>query len=239
MTTIRTTLLAMTAAILFVASCSGTTPPPAPPSPAQVSVTTPDEAVARVMLTEKRLIGIAPYDAVAVGQASWFKVEPASGVGAFVVTVRIGWGDCASGCIDEHRWQYAVTPAGAVSVISQIGAAVPDSAWPGAAVAGRSGIGGTATAGPVCPVQKNPPDPGCAPRPVAGAIVLIRDASGVQVAGVTTGADGSFFVELPAGRYVVEPQSVTGLMGTPGPQNVSVLAGGAATIQLDYETGIR
>ncbi|HET8571999.1 MAG TPA: hypothetical protein VFN14_08925, partial [Candidatus Limnocylindria bacterium] len=33
-----------------------------------------------------------------------------------------------------------------------------------------------AVAGPVCPVETQPPDPGCTPRPVAGATVLVTPA---------------------------------------------------------------
>jgi hypothetical protein len=76
-----------------------------------------------------------------------------------------------------------------------------------------TGIRGTATAGPVCPVEKIPPDPSCAPRPVA-AVLVFRDPSGSEIARGTTAADGTFFVDLRPGVYTVEPQAVTGLMGT-------------------------
>lgn len=108
-----------------------------------------------------------------------------------------------------------------------------------AAAAGRTGIGGTATAGPVCPVEKVPPDPACAPHPVAGAVLVIRDASGSEVARVTTGADGAFLAELRPGGYAVEPQPADGLMGTPGPQSVTVNQGVMSTIKVVYDTGIR
>src|SRR3954465_4071633 len=75
------------------------------------------------------------------------------------------------------------------------------------------GIGGSATAGPTCPVEKVPADPACAPRPVRGAVLVVRDGSGVEVARATTGADGTFFVALGPGSYVVAPQPVEGLMG--------------------------
>ena len=133
---------------------------------------------------------------------------------------------------------YAPTP-GAVSVVSEGGPPVPADAWPSPIDAGRTGIGGTAVAGPVCPVERVPPDPACAPRPVANATVVIRDGGGSEVARVVTAADGSFFVELPAGDYVVEPQPVEGLMGTAGTQDVEIVAGAMTTIQLDYDTGIR
>ena len=35
-----------------------------------------------------------------------------------------------------------------------------------------------AMAGPVCPVESDPPDPSCAPRPVAGAPVVVTPADG-------------------------------------------------------------
>jgi hypothetical protein len=240
MTKHSTTLFAAVLIVLAVsvAGCAGAATD-ASPTPDPVLVTTPEQAVARVTLTDKRLAGIAPLDPALVGQADWYQVAPASGVGAFVVTVRIGWGDCESGCIDEHRWQYAVSPTGVVSVVSETGAIVPDAAWPGTIAAGRTGVGGTATSGPVCPVEKNPPDPNCAPRPVAGAVLLVRDASGAQVARTTTGADGSFFIALAPGGYVLEPQPVAGLMGTAGSQTVTVNDGVASTIQVSYDTGIR
>ena len=102
-----------------------------------------------------------------------------------------------------------------------------------------TGIGGVVTAGPVCPVEKNPPDPACAPRPVGGAILVIRDAAGTEVARATTAADGTYFTELPGGVYVVMPQPAKGLLGTPGPQSVTVADGATATLDVSYDTGIR
>jgi hypothetical protein len=247
MTTIRSVLFAVCAVALLTVACSGaaTSPSPVPtttptPTPAVPGpVTTPEQALARVVMTEPRLTGIMPLNPDAIGQASWYEVAPASGVGAFVVTVRIGWGDCPAGCINEHRWVYAVAPDGTVSVVSETGDPVPDEAWPGGAAVGPTGIRGRALAGPICPVEKVPPDPACAPRPVVGAVVVVRDASGVEVARTTTGADGSYLVAVAAGRYVVESKPVTGLMGTPGAQTVTVNDGVAATVDLAYDTGIR
>lgn len=238
MTNIRTRLLASAVAILITAGCAGARTD-ASPTPAPASVTSPEGAIARVMTAEPRLASITARNAAAVGQASWFEVARPGGAGAFVVTVRVGWGDCEAGCIDEHRWQYAVEPDGHVSVVNEVGPAVPEAAWPASAAMRGTGIGGRATAGPVCPVERNPPDPGCAARPVAGAVLVIRDATGTQLARVTTGADGTFFMSLPPGDYVVEPQPANGLMGTAGPQNVKVSDGAVSAIQVDYDTGIR
>ena len=103
----------------------------------------------------------------------------------------------------------------------------------------KTGIGGVATAGPVCPVEKNPPDPACAPRPVEGATLAFSDAAGKEVARTTTAADGTFFAELPAGTYVVTPQPAKGLLGTPAPQSVTVMDGAIVRLDIAYDTGIR
>jgi hypothetical protein len=102
-----------------------------------------------------------------------------------------------------------------------------------------TGISGTATAGPVCPVERNPPDPSCAPRPVVGATIVIRDGSGAQVAVAISKADGTYFVALPPGAYVVDPQPVQGLMGTAAQQQATVTTGSITDVPLDYDTGIR
>jgi hypothetical protein len=217
-------------------SASGTDPGP---SPTPGRVTTATEARARVVAYEPRLAGIQPFDSGLVGQANWYTVQPASGVGAFVVTVRVGWGDCEAGCIDEHSWVYAIAPDGTLSDVSESGSAVPADAWPSPAGAGKTGISGVVLAGPVCPVEREPPDPACAPRPVAGATLVIRDASRGEVARAVTGSDGSFLVEVPPGDYQVEPQPMEGFMGGAQAQAVTVLDGAMATIQLDYDTGIR
>jgi hypothetical protein len=102
-----------------------------------------------------------------------------------------------------------------------------------------TGIGGTATAGPVCPVEKNPPDPNCAPRPVAGATIVVRDGSGSQVAVAISGSDGRYFASLPPGDYVLDPQPVQGLLGTAPKQPATVVAGTITEVPLEYDTGIR
>ena len=113
------------------------------------------------------------------------------------------------------------------------------SAVPSATAAAGTGIRGVATAGPVCPVERVPPDPACAPRPVAGAVVLIRDASGAEVGRATTAPDGTFAVDVGPGKYLVEPQPAKGLMGGAESQTVTVVDGVATMVELGYDTGIR
>jgi hypothetical protein len=225
-------------AVLFAACSSSASGTRTAPTPGPATVTTPAQAIARVIAAEPRFRGIQPFDTGLIGQASWYTVEPASGVGAFVVTIRVGWGDCQAGCIEEHGWVFAVRPDGTVVALSETGSPVPAGAWP-EIDAGATGIQGLAVAGPVCPVETVPPDPDCAARPVAGAMIVIRDAGGSEVARVEAGADGSFFVALAAGDYTVEPQAVEGLLGTAELQAVTVVDGSAAAVELEYDTGIR
>ena len=100
-------------------------------------------------------------------------------------------------------------------------------------------ISGMALAGPVCPVETNPPDPACAPRPVVGAMVHAVSESGDRVE-VTTGPDGRFSFDVAAGRrYQIVAQPFEGLMGTPEPLEVEAASGSVDVGVLLYDTGIR
>jgi hypothetical protein len=186
-------------------------------------------AAARLALAQQeRFAGIGPLDSNLIGQAAWYEVADAAD--GWQVVVRIGWGDCEAGCINEHRWTYSVGRDGSVELTAEAGEPLPDA----------TGVRGTVSAGPTCPVQRDPPDPACAERPVAGAVLVVSDASGTEVKRVTSAADGSFSVELAPGAYRVTAQPVDGLMGTPAPIDVQVEAGQPMTeLQVSYDTGIR
>lgn len=238
-------LIALVAVMALVAACGGAaSSPAASPSPSASgapiggTVDTPEEALAAVIAKEPRFAGIGPYQADLIGQSAWYKVTPASGVGAFVVEIRLGWGDCQAGCIDEHSWLFAVLPDGTVNLQSETGSPVPPEEWPTPVGAGGTGIDGMAVAGPTCPVE-TVDDPACAPRPVAGATIVVLDGSGTEVARTTTGVDGAFFISVAAGDYTVRTEAVDGLMGTPDPTAVTVSEGDAVRLQLGYDTGIR
>lgn len=240
MTNRRLPLAVILATLLFsLAACSGGGSPSPSAAPTPGPVTTPEEAVAAVIAREPRLTGIGPLDQNLIGQSSWYEVQPASGVGAFLVKIRVGWGDCPAGCINEHTWIYAVQPDGSAVVQSEAGDVVPAEAWPSPGGSAQTGLVITANAGPVCPVETVPPDPACAPRPVVGAVVKIRDADGSEISSVALDASGAAFVALPPGEYTVEPQPVDGILGTAEPVEVMVVQGAAIPIPLTYDTGIR
>ena len=98
-----------------------------------------------------------------------------------------------------------------------------------------------AMAGPVCPVESDPPDPSCAPRPVAGAPVVVTPADGSDevVAQGETDADGRLTLAVPLGDYLVSAGEVEGLVAAPEPVVVSVLANLTTEVPVAYDTGIR
>lgn len=115
-----------------------------------------------------------------------------------------------------------------------VGCTAP-SAGPAYTAAGR------AVAGPTCPVEPASPVPGqCDPRPVAGAVLVITDATGHEVTRVTTGADGAWTASLGSGRYTLTPQPVAGLLGVARAITFDIpLRPGVAALDVEYETGIR
>jgi hypothetical protein len=234
---------------ISVAACAGASAPSGSPgaSPAPSvggPVTTPEDAVARVIAQEPRFAGITARDPDMIGQASWYEVAPASGVGAFVVTIRVGWGDCPSGCIEEHTWVYAVAPDGTVTLQSEGGNAVPSDAWPapgagGGGAAGQgTGLHFTAVAGPTCPVEQ-PGDPACAPKPVPNVPLVVMDGSGNVMDKLVLNAGGTGVITLDAGDYIIRAEGVEGFMSGPEAQRVTVVDGRVTEVLLTFDTGIR
>ncbi len=101
-------------------------------------------------------------------------------------------------------------------------------------------ISGTVVAGPQCPVQQHPPQPGCEAKPVGDAAIIITSHSfgGVPVP-IVTDRNGGFFIALEPGEYVVTAQALPEYLGTPEPVTVTVRPGAEEKVELHYDTGIR
>jgi hypothetical protein len=113
--------------------------------------------------------------------------------------------------------------------------------YPSAAGGGPPSVIGTVTAGPVCPVEKSPPDPSCAPRPVAGALIVATNADGSEVGRATSAADGSYqMVVGETGTLQITGSPVAGLLGAPAPVSVTLeTPSDVGRADLVYDTGIR
>lgn len=118
----------------------------------------------------------------------------------------------------------------------------PASGTPGQRTSGPVGVLEIHTvAGPTCPVERQPPDPACQPRPVSGARVVVTPGDGREIAvgQGTTDDRGVLVLEMAAGQYLVGASPAEGLFGAPQSVPANVIAGRTTSVLLAYETGIR
>jgi hypothetical protein len=66
----------------------------------------------------------------------------------------------------------------------------------------------------------------------------VLDASGTEIARLTTDATGGFGLSMPAGTYRLVADPIQGAMRAPAPIVVEV-GNAIATVDLGYDTGIR
>ena len=198
-------------------------------------VSSPAQAAALVFASNPLFAQIRPTNRDVAGQSASYTAS-ASGNG-FAVSVTLGSGDCLAGCINSHTWNYSVSAAGDVGLVSESGDVV-EVATPTPS-AEKAQVTISLVAGPVCPVERNSPDPGCAPRPVVGAQVVVRDPNGAQVASAAADQSGQVVFELPTGAYYAEASAANGLMGQPEPAAFSIVGGSTAGFSMEYDTGIR
>jgi hypothetical protein len=99
----------------------------------------------------------------------------------------------------------------------------------------NSGIQGSVRAGPTCPVeQENSP---CPDRPVAGAEVTAKTASGEEAGKTTADEEGRFSLRLEPGSYDVTASSPS-VMGC-DTQRVDVIESHYTPVRITCDTGIR
>jgi len=198
-------------------------------------VTSAAQAAALVLASNPLFAQVRPANPGVAGQSAWYTASEAGD--GFSVSVTLGSGDCLAGCINSHTWNYSVYASGGVELVSESGddveVAIPT---PGA---GLAQVTISLVAGPVCPVEQNPPNPSCTPRPVDGAQIIVRDPSGAQVASATVDQSGEVTFELPTGAYYAEASGANGMMRQPEPAAFSVVGGSTMSFSMEYDTGIR
>jgi hypothetical protein len=104
--------------------------------------------------------------------------------------------------------------------------------------AADSGIKGKTVLSPTCPVEH--PDRSCPEAGIVAQIEVRRATDSSTVAETTSGADGSFTLDLPAGDYVVVAE-VSGGVPTPQTQRVPVTVQPQrfGEIVITFDSGIR
>jgi hypothetical protein len=212
------------------------TPVPSPvPTGTTVTVGSPAQAAALVFASDPRWAQMTPLRPDMVGQSSWYEASE-TGDG-FTVNITVGQGDCMAGCIEHHTWSYRVDRAGVVELTGEDGDAVD--VVPGAGGDGPAQVIFQLSAGPTCPVERDPPDPGCAPRPVVGAEIVVYTAVGSEAARGTSDDEGMVTLDIPAGAYYADASSSDQAMGTPESQAFAVVGGDQISLLFSYDTGIR
>jgi hypothetical protein len=207
------------------------------PSPGSGRVETAEAAVDAIRARVPLFDGIGPRDPELIGQAATWEAEATDA--GWRVTFQVGWGDCQAGCIDRHTWTWDVAADGTVAFVAEDGSPLDDATLAALLAASTAtGIAGRATGGPTCPVE-TPGDPSCAPRPVAGATLEVRNSTADVVATVATDGSGWYRIALTPGSYTLEPGPAEGFMSGPAPQPFTVNEGPETRLDLAYDTGIR
>ena len=103
---------------------------------------------------------------------------------------------------------------------------------------------GKVSIGPLCPVERNPPDPNCLPTAATYAAHPLE----VYTAGRTTAVaelspvppDGAYSLSLPAGEYIVDLKLRNPGIGSSSlPADITISPGKATALDITIDTGIR
>ena len=104
-------------------------------------------------------------------------------------------------------------------------------------------LSGTVSIGPLCPVERIPPDPGCQPTLEtykAWPVAVWTSGKKTKIEQIAVAADGTFRVELSPGSYVVDAENPRSGIGRSNlPANVAIKAGETTTLNVNFDTGIR
>jgi hypothetical protein len=101
---------------------------------------------------------------------------------------------------------------------------------------------GKISIGPICPVERDPPDPGCLPtaETYKAYPVYIRPLNSIKKILITPAADGSFVMELAPGLYYLTLDREQGGIGSSNlPMTAGINAGLETELSISIDTGIR
>ncbi len=159
-------------------------------------------------------------------------------MGAGLVFWQIGIGDSTPkinppvACTAEAK----ICPDG--SAVGRTGPLCEFAACPNVTNPANAVVSGSVTLSPVCPVERIPPDPQCAPRPFVTQIKILDANGGTLVKTVQSLSDGSFTLTLPYGNYTLQAAG-----GNPLPRcspiKLSVQTPTVNKVSISCDTGIR
>jgi len=102
---------------------------------------------------------------------------------------------------------------------------------------------GVISIGPICPVERVPPDPGCLPtaETYKSYPVSIMTSDGrKKIAQINPALDGSFTMELVSGNYLIILENGQNRIGSSNlPVEISITPQNKTLLNIDIDTGIR
>ncbi len=109
---------------------------------------------------------------------------------------------------------------------------------------GNGVLKGKISIGPICPLQKDPPDPGCLPtketyKAWATAVWTVNKKTKIAMLDPSLG--GNYLLGLPAGDYIIdfEVARTNGVGGSNLPATISITNIDTTTFYINIDTGIR
>lgn len=102
----------------------------------------------------------------------------------------------------------------------------------------NSGVRGTVSLGPTCPVERMPPDPVCADKPYATAVTVYRSGSKQPFIIGNSDANGTFQFSLPPGSYTLTAGSGT-MLPRCSSIPLTIAPDAYTTTNISCDTGIR
>ena len=102
---------------------------------------------------------------------------------------------------------------------------------------------GLISIGPICPVERIPPDPGCLPTAEtykAFPVGVWTSNGRRKIAQINPALDGSFRTELTPGTYLVILENEQNTIGSSNlPVEVSIISQDTTMLNIGIDTGIR
>ena len=107
----------------------------------------------------------------------------------------------------------------------------------------RGWLEGTISIGPICPVEKIPPDPGCQPtaETYKAYPVSVFSSDGIRkIAQLEPALDGTFTSELMPGNYLIVLETANNYTGGSNlPVVVTIVSQEKTQLSINIDTGIR
>ena len=99
---------------------------------------------------------------------------------------------------------------------------------------------GRITIGPLCPVERDPPDPSCLPtaKTFAANPVFVK-AGSENIAKLEPTLNGSYELELAVGDYTVVSSKVSRIGKQSVPQDITITSNTRTELNIHIDTGIR